>query len=220
MARPTKEEIDQLFAIHKGGHAKSERLLRAYGLDDTRSWISPDGYRLSDRIWNAKQDVRKQIDALLRRSLASGEDALLTAWKLEQFLSPELSPVRNVAGRLVRNQAKVIVTRSPGRGGMGSFGARRLARTEITRAHGAATIWTAERTPFAIGIKWNLSGRHPREDQCDQNASRDVGSGRGVYPTKDVPRYPSHPQDLCSLSIEVEEDDEKIVEELRRMYDL
>lgn len=220
MAKPTKAEIDQLFAVHLSKEAKSERLLRSYGLDDTRQWVDPNGHRLSDRIWDARRDTRKQIDDVLRKALASGEDALLTARKLEQFLDPSLSPVRTVNGRLVRNQAKSIVTTAPGRGGMGSFSSRRLARTEITRAHGQSTLFTADRTPFATGVKWNLSGRHPRPDECDANASRDVGLGRGVYPTKDVPRYPSHPQDLCSLSIVTEEDDDKIVADLRKQYGL
>jgi hypothetical protein len=220
MTAPTKEEIKELWAVHTGPEATAERERRANAFDDTRSWVDPNGYRLSDRVWRQRAEIRSQIDAVLREAIRTGEDALLTAKKLEQYLDPKYAPVRTEKGRLKRNQARSIVTTAPGRGGSGSFPARRLARTEITRAHGQATIWTAERTPFAKGVKWNLSGRHPKADECDRNASQDSGLGRGVYKTSEVPRYPSHPQDLCSLSVSVEEDTDKIVKQLREQYGL
>lgn len=220
MTVPIKDQIAELFAVHTGEVATSERLLRSYGLDDTRSWIDPHGHRLSDRVWNARRDVRDQIDQVLRRAIADGEDALLTARKLEQFLDPDLAPVRTVAGRLVRNQRPVIVSRAPGRGGMGSFSARRLARTEITRAHGAAVIWSAERTPGNIGVKWSVSGNHPKADECNIHAARDTGLGKGVYAPRDVPRYPEHPQCRCTLAQATTDDVDGLIEDLRAKYSI
>ena len=218
--KPTKAQIKELFAAHESATATEERNLRAYGLDVTRQWVGEGGYRLSDSVWDARQATREQIDRLLRDAIASGEDALDVADKLEQYLDPSLAPKLTATGRYVRNQAPVIVTRSPGRGGMGSYPARRLARTEITRAHGAATIWAAERTPGNVGVKWNLSGSHPKSDPCDVHASRDSGLGPGVYPPKDVPRYPEHPMDLCNLSQATTDDVDGLVEDLRARYSL
>lgn len=220
MAKPTKAQVKELFDVHFSPTVVSERLQRSYGFDDTRRWIDENGHRLSDRVWQQRLLVRDQIDQVLRLAIASGEDALLTAKKLEQFFDPAFAPIRTERGRLVRNQRRAIVTEAPGRGGSGSFAARRLARTEITRAHGAATIWAAQRTPFAVGVKWSLSGRHPKSDECDINASRDNGLGRGVYLPKEAPRYPAHPMCLCTLSIETVKDDKAIIEELRRKYTL
>jgi len=220
MAAPSPEQIAELFEVHNSEFAKSERLLRSYGLDVSRQWVGEGGYRLSDSVWRARRQTRDQIDAVLRQAIADGTDALEVAKMLEQYLDPTLAPIRNVNGRLIRNQKPSIATRSPGRGGMGSFAARRLARTEVTRAHGAATMWAAERTPFATGVRWVLSGRHPRTDPCDVHASRDSGLGPGVYPTKDVPRYPEHPMCTCHLSTVTTDDVDAVVEGLRERYGL
>jgi len=228
---PTEEEIRQLFAVHTSAFTASERLLRSYGLDATRQWVGDGGYRLSDSVWRARKQTRDQIDAVLRQAIADGTDALEVARILEDHLNPSLSPIRNERGRLVRNikrnreatlhnRRPIIATRSPGRAGMGSFPARRLARTEITRAHGAATMWAAERTPFAVGVKWSTSGRHPKPDECDAKAERDTGLGAGVYAVNDVPRYPSHPQCLCNLSTATTDDVDTVVAGLQDKYRL
>jgi hypothetical protein len=211
---PSAEQIAELFAIHNSPERRRELLLRSYGFDDTRQWVDPNGYRLSDRIWRARQAVREQIDAVLRKAIASGQDALEVADILEQFLDPAYSPVRNALNRIIRGQRKSIVTSSPGRGGMGSFPARRIARTEITRAHGQATIMAAERTPFATGIRWHTSGSHPRADECDSKAA---GS---PYAPNRVPGYPSHPQCLCYLTVETVNDTDAVVDRLKVQFDL
>jgi len=217
---PTAEEIRRLVAMFADPAFAAERAARAAGFDPARQWVGAGGYRLSDALWQQKRWVRDQIDRVLRQAIATGEDALKVAQKLEQFLDPRFSPVRTVNGRLVRNQSRGIVTSAPGRSGSGSWPARRLARTEITRAHGLGTIEAATSTPFAKGVKWTLSARHPKPDECDANASRDVGLGPGVYPAGDVPRYPSHPQDLCTLSVALEDDVTKVVNALRAEFGL
>jgi hypothetical protein len=165
--------------------------------------------------------VRDQIDLILRQAIANGTDALEVADILEQFLSPDYAPVRNALGRLIRGQRKGIVTRWPGRAGMGSFPARRLIRSEISRAHAQSTLATAARTPFSTGVKWNLSARHPRADECDRHASADdYGLGPGVYPPDRFPQMPSHPMDLCFATIETVDDIDAVLSQLRTMYDL
>lgn len=220
MTPPSEEEIEELWAVHEGPQATAERQQRAANLDDTRTWVDPNGYRLSDRLWQGKEAVRTEINEVLRQALASGQDALEVADILEDYLNPQFVPKRDAEFKFLPNQKKSIVTDYPGRGGQGSFPARRLAITEITRAHGQATIWAAERTPFAKGVKWNLNPRHPKRDNCNVHATADKGLGRGVHPVNDVPRYPDHPFDRCYLTTEIEEDDDLIIEELRGLYDL
>jgi hypothetical protein len=218
---PTDEDIRQLFEVHNSPERRRHLLMESYGFDSTSSWKDSRGYVLSDRIWRARRAVRDQIDAVLRNAIAQGTDALEVAEILEQFLSPDLAPVRNQLGRLIRNQRKSIVTRAPGRGGMGSFSARRLIRSEMSRAHAQSTLATAERTPFSRGCKWNLSAQHPKPDICDRHANADdYGLGRGVYPPDRFPPMPSHPMDLCFATIETETDIDSVLESLRTQYGL
>lgn len=80
-----------------------------------------------------------------------------------------------------------------------SFAAMRLARTEINNAFHEAQIQAGQR-PWVTGMKWNLSGSHPRPDQCNAYAGGDhEGLGSGVYGTSNVPSKP-HPQCLCYLT--------------------
>lgn len=216
MSQPTAEQVRTLFRMHYSPEAKNERARRAAALDTTRSWVDPNGYRLSDRLWNARQDTRDAIDEIIRRAIADGSDALQVAKTLEAYLLPEARPLRDLAtGRLIRNQPKQIVTafpdarkvlagRSPSKG---SYPARRLMRTEISRAHGQAVMWAGERNPLSRGTGWSLSAAHPKRDQCDINATQDLyGLGPGVYPHRSLPRYPDHPHDLCFLSSVSERD--------------
>ena len=153
---PTEDEIRDPFAMANNPAIAAERVAGADGFDPTRSWVDGSPKRLSDRLWLARQWDRDQIDALLKHAIATGEDGLVTAKKLEQFLDPAFAPL---AGRPADRpgQNKAIVTEAPGRGGSGSFPARRLARTEITRAHGAGTIAAAEKSPFVVGVRWACS---------------------------------------------------------------
>jgi hypothetical protein len=199
---PTEEEIGQLFDLHNSPQRRQENLWRSYGFDPNRNWVGDGGYRLSDNIWRSRQDVRKQIDDLIRQAIANGTDALELADMVEQFLDPSLTPVRNANGKLIRNQRKGIVT-------------------EITRAHGQATIEVAKRTPFAKGVKWSISGSHPKDDPCDINATQNNHNlGAGVYPTDQVPRYPHHPMCLCVLSTVTPDDIDGVVNSLRDQYGL
>lgn len=177
------------------GARRREQL--AADLDDTRSWVDPNGYRLSDRLWNARQSDREQIDGLLRQSIAAADDPIRTARKLEQFLTP-----------LGASQ----VSAAP-RSGKGLYAARRLARTETTRAFGQGTIEAAKRSRFVTKIRWRLSGRYnPKIDngQCADNV--------GEYYPEEVPRYPAHPNCRCTL-LPIAEDPQKVAEYLRRQLD-
>jgi len=159
--------------------------------DPPHTWVDPNGYTLSERIWNTAGDTRRRLDAMLEDGIRRGRGVLNLetggatglARDLEQFLIP---------GRSLKR------TRAP-YGVDASFDAMRLARTEITRAHGQATQVAAAMNPFVEGIKWNLSGSHSRPDICDDYA-RGGPNGDGVYPLNEVPNYPAHPHDMCYLT--------------------
>jgi hypothetical protein len=159
----------------------------ALAVDTTRSWVDPNGYRLSDRIWKAGSYDRAMLDTELHAGLALGLGPEQVAKNIEGYMTP--------AGQAMR-------TRSP-RAGMGNYAARRLARTETTRAFGDALKKSAAINPFLKGMKWLLSGSHEDIDICDEHAQRSSSGeewGPGEYAFDDTPPYPSHPNDLCTLA--------------------
>lgn len=144
---------------------------------DTRTWVDPNGRRLSDRLWKAREADRAAIDNLLRNAIAS----------------------KNHRRTAVANLMRYIQPGEPG----GLYAARRLLRTEVARATGEAVVMAAKRNPLTRGIKWNLSGLHTEADICDDRARRSSrGMGRGVYLPSEVPPYPGHPNCLCYLTTE------------------
>jgi len=186
-----------------GPETQRQRLLRSKALDADRAWVKRErwntrsGYRLSQRLWKNGRDVRQAIDQRLREGIANGEDALSIARSLESHLNPAFkSEDVTKNGKLIRRNQ----TLAPGRGDWGNVSARRLARTETTRVHGAAVIEAAKVTPGVIGVRWVLSASHEGQDGCNDNASRDDGFGAGVYKTGDVPPYPEHPNCTCTLT--------------------
>jgi Zeta toxin len=211
----TPDEIEDLWRVHTGPIAQSARTGLMRGFDDTRSWVDPNGYRLSDRLWQQSQEVRKNIDNQIRSSLAAGGDAIQMSKRVEQYLNPAYAPLRTVDGRILRDGRVGVLTSKP-RGGVGSYPARRLMRTETTRAHGQSQMEVAKKFPSLI--RWETSGSHPGPDTCDVNADRDSGHGSGLYLPKDVPTYPEHPHCLCTLQVVSVESDQELVERLRREY--
>lgn len=215
---PTSREVAELVRVHGSAAARASRIVRSLGWDDTRTWVDPNGYRLSDRIWQQRQVVRSRIDSRIRVGIARGDDAIDIARDLERFLNPSLAPRRTVLGRIIKKNAAPGSLAGTPRGGTGSYPARRLARTEVTRAHGQATTKVAER--IGSMLKWRLSARHPKEDICDEYAGRDEGFGPGVYSPRSLPSYPPHPQCICTISTHVVETDDELVARLRREFRL
>lgn len=191
------------------------RLARSRTLDPQRRWVDPRGYRLSDRVWRQGRIVRRNIDNEIRAAIRRGDSATTLARNLEDYLNPEKAPTRFLRnGRIVRQWT----TSKPTGAGHGSVYARTLARTEIMRIHGAATVETAKRAPGVLGVRWRLSHQHAKPDECDANAR---GSSRGlppgVYRVPDVPDYPNHPNCICVLVPEMKPADD-VVDEIIAMY--
>lgn len=170
-------------------------------IDTARTWVDPNGYTLPERIWQNGQEVRTAIDTMLQYHVERGTSAVNVAKELEQYLT--------IDGRRG-------VTKRP-YGAKGLYAPRRLARTEITRAYGAAVLEAARLNPLTAGVGWRLSGSHPEPDACDGNASRDAYRlGRGNYPPENAPRFPNHPHCLCYLVSVPVRDLDATIEQLGR----
>lgn len=169
--------------------------------DPLHLWVDPNGYRLSDRLWRAGGDTRQRLDALLAEGIRNGESALSISKRAERFLLP---------GRAALRTQKPYGTDASYRGMV-------LGRTEITRAHGEATLISARLNPYVTGLDWALSASHPRMDICDQLATIGMGGGRlrEPYDLYSVPPYPIHPQCLCSLISSVTSTPAQVTDELR-----
>jgi len=177
----------------------SERLLSPQAFveyESTWTWLDQRGYQLSDRIWNTALETRRRVDALLADGIRSGRPALSIARELEQFLMPGRAALRTS-----RPYGQDV-----------SFYAMRLARTEITRQAGQVFLAASRQNPFVEAINWNISGSHPKADECDTLAA---GS---PYELNNVPDYPAHPHCLCYLTT-VTRPQREVVDELRVMMD-
>ncbi len=83
----------------------------------------------------------------------------------------------------------------------GRYNAERIARTETARAYGLSHDYKASMDTDVIGVKIDLSTRHPAPDICDFHAKADLyGMGPGVYPKDKQPPYPFHPHCTCVKS--------------------
>lgn len=213
----------------------ADRIFRPLGqegadaFDDTRRWLDPRGHRLSDRVWLGRQATRDAIDRRLREAIANGDDPLLVADDLERYLNPALSPVRDARGNLVPGQRRGIVSTGPrpksgsvsGLDGAGSYPARRLARTEISRAFAAASDQADRLNPFVDRARYSTSGSHDETDECDDREQRSSrGEERGVYTLDEFPRLPTHPQCMCYRSPVVTRNTDDVVAQLRRDFGL
>lgn len=78
------------------------------------------------------------------------------------------------------------------------YDARRIQVTETNRAFVEANALSMAESPLVTAAKWQLSGAHPRVDECDLFAETDAyGYGAGFYPPDRWPVNP-HPHCLCS----------------------
>lgn len=135
-----------------------------------------NGISLSEQVYKTDAMSKGWVDRAVNRAILQGG-----SWKdIADAVRPFIDP--NTPGGV-------------------SYAAKRLGRTELNNAFHQSAIRLGEQNPWVAGQQWNLSGSHPRKDECDALASKTVSRnlGRGVYPADDVPRKP-HPQCLCYLT--------------------
>lgn len=141
------------------------------------------GYTLSQRVTTNNSATISRISGIVDRGLAQGLGAKELAARVRGFISPDVP-------------------------GGASYAANRLARTEIQNGYHDARVQQMKGRPWIEKVQWNLSGSHPRSDQCD-SIKQD-----GPYEPKDVPRKP-HPQCFCFVTPVLPEPDD-FVRRLRR----
>jgi hypothetical protein len=167
-----------------------------------------------DLVRTLRHTARAGIDtayARIPRALSTRvyDNALLSSGKIDQIIMSSLAQGLS-AKEFARDVYRYISPTTPGGA---SYAAMRLARTEINNAFHQQQIEAAN-APGIKAIKWNLSGSHPRPDECNILAERDsYRLGGGVYPVAQVPDKP-HPHCFCFLTY-VSMDPEEFIEELR-----
>lgn len=131
---------------------------------------------LSSQVYRTSALARKQVDKAINRGLLLNFSAKELAETVKHLINP------NVPGGV-------------------SYSAMRLARTEINNAFHRTQIDLRKGDPWTEGFKWNLSGSHPRPDECNDYADRQHhrGGDPGVFKVGDVPGKP-HPQCLCFIT--------------------
>lgn len=168
-----------------------------------------NGLYLSDNIWNKCTNYRKHMTTIIQSAVAEGQDCVKTAIVLEKYvLKGKRTLAEEYPGMMARMGSRVPEDVS--------YEALRLARTEMTSAYGEATVSAGMISPSCNGIKFILSGSHPKVDICDDICGIDKhGLGIGVYPINEAPNYPFHPNCLC-ITLTVNEQPEQFVERLKR----
>lgn len=161
--------------------ALTEGLLRTTEVAVTR--MTQSQFPLSERIYRTQVWMGQRVQAKINSALARGLTPRQFANEAYDWFSPNTP------------------------GGM-RYASMRLARTEINNAYHAIAVNAAAEKPWVTGMKWHLSGSHPKADECDELAHEDKFKlGPGVFPPKDVPRKP-HPQCLCQVTPVVVDEDE------------
>lgn len=132
------------------------------------------------------------------------QSALHTSGLVDRKVNSALA--RGLNWREFSNEVKGMI--NPNTPGGVSYSAKRLARTEINNAFHYAQIQNSNQKPWVKGMRWRLSGSHPKEDVCDRMArDNSADLGPGVYEKTDVPKKP-HPQCLCTIIPEVLSEEE------------
>lgn len=152
--------------------------LKAYArnaIDLGQVRLTTSAVELSRNVYDAEALSSGQLDRLLNALLARGASAREIAREVAGWIDPDVP------------------------GGV-SYAAMRLGRTELNNAFHASQAMTMSMEPWVKATQWNLSGSHPKPDECDDYASDTTFNGApGQYETNAVPANP-HPHCLCFLT--------------------
>lgn len=152
------------------------------GLDRMMARVQGSSYTsLSQRVYTSASGLNGPVSTLVNNALAAGLSAREFANAAKDFINP-LTP-----------------------GGV-RYAAYRLARTEINNAAHALAVDSVQDKPWVSGMKWHLSGSHPRVDICNSLASGGPKND-GVYAKTSVPAKP-HPHCFCYVTPETPDDEE------------
>ena len=146
---------------------------------------------LSQQVYRTRALSEGMVDRRIMNAIARGASWRELANDVRQFINP------NVLGGV-------------------SYAAKRLGRTELNNAFHATAVTEAIENPYVTGMQWNLSGSHPKPDECNEYAEQVHyrGGEPGVYKPEQVPAKP-HPNCLCFMTPEVVDEDEFVALLLR-----
>jgi SPP1 gp7 family putative phage head morphogenesis protein len=157
-------------------------ILAGAGMADAMDWWTEENVQkiimsstrsanFSTRIWSNIDVLKSELEKQLSRVLISGENPKATAKEFYKHMTKAVGNTRAAA--------------------------ERIARTESARCQTQATLESFKE----YNVKYCRWIAEPRACVvCKEIASRSSGYGRGVYPVKDVPTLPQHPNCRCALS--------------------
>jgi hypothetical protein len=129
---------------------------------------SRDGLKISDRIWNATEGVKTEMEAMIQQAMIEGKGADDLARELQKFLKDPDRLFRRVrnpeTGQLELSDAARKYKPSTGRYRSSFKNALRLASTEISRAYRQATWESYQNNPMIVGYEISLSNNHTCSD--------------------------------------------------------
>ncbi|GAA0561607.1 hypothetical protein [Chitinophaga japonensis] len=150
-----------------------------------------NGLNLSERVWNAVEPFKRELELGLSAGIARGESAATMATRMKRNLKEPDRIFRSVVDKDGRIRlSKAARNYHPGQGVYRSSykNALRLTRTENNMAYRTADYERWDSQPFVVGIEIRLSNAHPKYDICDPLA--------GKYP-KGFKWTGWHPQCIC-----------------------
>lgn len=159
----------------------SMRAGAARSVEHAVSRVTTTKMPLSERVYHSRVLASGQLDNIITSGIARGVSASELAKEVRGFIRPDTP------------------------GGV-KYAANRLARTELNNAFHGTQVNEAAKSPMITGLKWNLSGSHPKPDECNEYAQTDNGMGEGVFETGNVPAKP-HPNCLCFCTPELPDRD-------------
>ncbi|PXZ21906.1 hypothetical protein DM474_00390 [Lactobacillus helveticus] len=158
-----------------------------------KSWTSSDtvaaiygqigSANFSKRIWADIDSLKGTLDGLVSTAIIRGDNPK----EMAKWLTGEVATT-------VSNQ---------------KYAAERLARTETARVQFSVQKRTAMLNDYKY-VKWYAEGSACK--YCKAIVGDDVGYGDGIYPVKEVPDIPVHPNCMCSIGAYWVEDDKKDAE--------
>jgi len=174
--------------------------------EPAHTWVDPNGYRLSDRIWQTATRTRMKLDAMVADAINEGMSAERLAKRLEQFLIP--------------GRAKIRTNKPYGKDA--SYDAMRLARTEIARAGNQAAFISAYTNPYVnrIDVRRSANG-DPTCTVCPKHATIGIGGERLREPysihAANIPAY--HPHCMCTTVPVVTDSPDTVTQNLRAIVE-
>lgn len=169
-----------LFEAAGKDYAPIKKSLEERALFAVKSGINRFGTKnipLSARVHQSAALANGWLDNRVSSLIAQGANAKTIAEGIKNFIRPDVP------------------------GGV-SYAALRVGRTELNTTFHRMQKETAAAQPWVLKVRWELSGSHPYEDECDDLV--------GEYDIDNVPD-PPHPQCLCHLE-EVTMTDDQFVE--------